>query len=755
MGIPGVAHAMEHALREMGPVRTAETLLKLNQTNGFDCPSCAWPDPDAADRSAFEFCENGAKAVAAEATRKRVRPEFFAEHSISELNEKEDRWLGRQGRLTVPMFKDRGEDHYREIGWAEAFDLVTEQLRALESPDQAAFYTSGRTSNEAAFLYQLFVRGYGTSNLPDCSNMCHESSGEALGQTIGIGKGSVSLHDLETSKLIVIAGQNPGTNHPRMLSALEKAKEGGAVIVAVNPLPEAGLLKYRNPQTVHGMVGSGTAMADHFLQIRLGGDQALFKGIGKFLLEAERAGLNTVGMDNVFDHEFIEEHCSGFDDYTAGLDAVTWAEIETASGLAEYEIRAVGELFLQSNRTVFAWAMGLTQHKHSVPSIKEIVNVALAQGNLGREGSGLLPVRGHSNVQGDRTMGIFEKMPEPFLARLDDEFGFTAPRAHGTDTVAAIRAMRDGDIRFFMGMGGNFVKAAPDTAVTEAALRSCEMTVQVSTKLNHSHFAVGERALIIPTLGRTDRDIQASGPQRVTVEDSMSMVHASTGRLQPPAPGIHSEVAIVCHLALGLLCDADGVPLPGTPQADWGAMAGDYALIREHISRVVPGFQDYEIRIDDPGGFKLPHGPHDVRHFETTSSKAQFTPSVLEYPRVPEGRLLLQTIRSHDQYNTTVYGNDDRYRGIKGGRRVVLVHPDDILTQGVAEGQYVDIISEWIDGSERRAPSFRVVPYDTARGCAAAYFPETNVLVPLDSIADDSHTPTSKSVVVRLEPATA
>lgn len=753
MGIPGVAHAMEHALREMGPVRTAESLLKLNQTNGFDCPSCAWPDPDPAERSAFEFCENGAKAVAAEATRKRVKPEFFAEHSISELYEKEDYWLGRQGRLTVPLFKDRGEDHYREVSWAEAFSLVVEQLRALESPDQAAFYTSGRTSNEAAFLYQLFVRGYGTSNLPDCSNMCHESSGEALGQTIGIGKGSVSLHDLETSKLIVIAGQNPGTNHPRMLSALEKAKEGGAIIVAVNPLPEAGLLKYRNPQTVHGMVGSGTAIADHFLQIRLGGDQALFKGIGKFLLEAEREGRNTVGMDNVFDHGFIEEYCADFDEYTAGLDATSWDEIVVATGLAEYEIRAVGELFLQSNRTVFAWAMGLTQHKHSVPSIKEIVNVALLQGNLGRDGAGLLPVRGHSNVQGDRTMGIFEKMPKPFLDSLDEEFAFASPRVHGTDTVAAIRGMRDGGIRFFMGMGGNFVKAAPDTEVTEAALRSCEMTVQVSTKLNHSHFAAGERALILPTLGRTDRDMQATGPQRVTVEDSMSMVHASVGRLQPPAPGIHSEVAIVCHLALGLLCAEDGTPLPGAPQADWAALAGDYALIRDHISRVVPGFQDYETRIDDPGGFKLPHGPHDVRHFATTSSKALFTRSVLEYPRVPEGRLLLQTMRSHDQYNTTVYGNDDRYRGIKGGRRVVLVHPDDILMQGVAEGQYVDIISEWIDGSERRAENFRVVSYDTARGCAAAYFPETNVLVPLDSYADDSHTPTSKSVVIRLEPA--
>jgi molybdopterin-dependent oxidoreductase alpha subunit len=502
---------------------------------------------------------------------------------------------------------------------------------------------------------------------------------------------------------------------------------------------------------VHGVVGKGTVLADHHLQIRLGGDLALFQGLAKVLDEAEAQGRHTRGMSSVFDHEFISSRTEGVEEYLAGVRATSWEDIETASGLTQAQIREVGELLLDSRRTVVAWAMGLTQHKHAVATIKEIVNLVLLQGNLGRDGAGLLPVRGHSNVQGDRTMGIYEKMPAVFLDELEREFSFTTPRRDGHDTVQTIRAMRDGQVRFFMAMGGNFLKASPDTAVTEAALRSCAMTVQVSTKLNHSHFAPGATALILPTLGRSDLDVQATGPQRVTVEDSMSMVHASQGHLTPPSGDLLSEVAIVTRLARELFCDEDGRPRPDTPRADWAAMEGDYRLVREHIARVVPGFTDFEQRIDQPGGFRLPHPPGDERAFATPSSKAQFTTTELWWPTVPPGRLLLQTIRSHDQYNTTVYGGDDRYRGIKGGRRVVLVNPEDLAELGFADGDTVDLVSEFSDGVERRAPAFRAVAYDTARGCAAAYFPETNVLVPLDSTATDSNTPTSKSVVIRLE----
>ncbi len=750
-GPSGVVHALQHALRQMGPTRTAQTLLKLNQTDGFDCMSCAWADPAAGERSHAEFCENGAKAVAHEATRARLGADFFAAHSIEDLRARDDMWLNRQGRLTVPLIRDENSTHYREATYEEAFALIVQQLRSLDSPEQAAFYTSGRTSNEAAFLYQLMVRGFGTNNLPDCSNMCHESSGLALAQTIGIGKGSVTLQDVEDAEVIIIAGQNPGTNHPRMLTTLERAKRAGAAIVAVNPLPEPGLTRYRNPQTVRGILGRGTALADHHLQVRLGGDQGVFRGLAKVLLEAEDAGESMVGLDTVLDHAFIQKYTAGVEAYLAAVRAEPWADIVEASGVPESQIREVGRLLLGSNRTVVAWAMGLTQHKHSVATIKEIVNLVLLQGNLGRPGAGLLPVRGHSNVQGDRTMGIFERMPMVFHDRLDAAFAFVSPREPGHDTVDTVRAMRDGRVRFFMSMGGNFAKAAPDTGVTEAALQACDMTVQVSTKLNHSHLAAGRVAIILPTLGRTDRDIQASGPQRVTVEDSMSMVHASQGSLEPPSQDLHSEISIVCRLASQLFEDASGNALPGAPQVDWLALEGDYRLIRRHIEAVIPHFEDFEARIDVPGGFRLPHPPHELREFRTKSERANFSAGELWWPKVAKGRLLLQTLRSHDQFNTTVYGNDDRYRGIRGGRRVVMVNPQDLVELGLADGDVVDLVSEFSDGVERRAPSFRVVSFDTARGCAAAYFPETNVLVPLDSTADGSNTPTSKSVVIRLE----
>jgi molybdopterin-dependent oxidoreductase alpha subunit len=817
VGVPAILHALEIANEQMGVARSVQTLLRVNQKDGFDCPGCAWPEEDK--RHIAEFCENGAKAVAEEATLRRVSPDFFAAHSLDELRGHDDWWLGQQGRLTHPMVLEEGATHYRPISWDDALALVADELRALDDPDEAVFYTSGRTSNEAAFLYQLLVRGLGTNNLPDCSNMCHESSGSALTETIGIGKGTVSIDDIHEADLLIVAGQNPGTNHPRMLSALEKAKQRGATIIAVNPLPEAGLLRFENPQTVRGVAFGGTKLADQFLQIRLGGDQALFQAIGKHLLEAEETD------GGVLDHEFLAAHTSGFEAYRQAMADASWRDLVTATGLPEKSLRRVAETVRTSKATIVCWAMGLTQHKHSVPTLRDVVNLLLLQGNIGRPGAGVCPVRGHSNVQGDRTVGIYEKPSTAFLDALDSEFAFAAPREHGFDTVGAIRAMRDGRVRFFMSMGGNFVSATPDTAVVEAGMSRVGLTVHVSTKLNRSHVVTGRRALILPTLGRTDRDRRGGREQRVTVEDSMGAVHASRGRLAPPSEELLSEVAIVARLSALVFgsAGAGGRPSPSpaslspdqvmsrgkdvpsgnrpepvtspepmtdaadgatrhdrgyperspgeeartdgpdpaglrhpsnVPHADWAALEADYALIRGHIARVIPGFDDFEERIDKGRTLHLPNGPRDARRFATPDGKARFTVNPLEYPRIPRGRLLLQTVRSHDQYNTTIYGKDDRYRGIHGGRRVVLVNAKDIVALGFAEDDIVDLVSEWRrpDGTleERRAEEFRIVAYRTPRGNAAAYYPETNVLVPLDSVADVSGTPTSKSVVVRL-----
>ncbi|MFJ4846049.1 FdhF/YdeP family oxidoreductase [Streptomyces sp. NPDC088733] len=737
-GLPAVGHSLRMAQQQMGMRRTALTLLKVNQKDGFDCPGCAWPEPG--HRHTAEFCENGAKAVAEEATLRRVTPDFFAEHSVADLSGRSGYWLGQQGRLTQPMYLPDGADHYEPVPWERAFEIVAGELTALSGPDEAVFYTSGRTSNEAAFLYQLFAREFGTNNLPDCSNMCHESSGSALVETIGIGKGSVLLEDLYRADLIIVAGQNPGTNHPRMLSALEKAKAGGTRIVTVNPLPEAGLQRFKNPQTPKGLAGGGTALADLFLQIRLGGDQALFRALNKALLEAEEQAPGTV-----LDRAFIDEHTHAFEEFARAARATDAAEVARATGLPQSDIDALLAMVLGAKSVIVCWAMGLTQHKHSVPTIKEVVNFLLLRGNIGRPGAGVCPVRGHSNVQGDRTMGIYEKPAPAFLDALEKEFGFAPPREHGLDTVDSIRALRDGRAKVFFAMGGNFVAASPDTDVTEAAMRRARLTVHVSTKLNRSHVVTGARALILPTLGRTEKDLQAGGEQFVTVEDSMGMVHASRGGLRPAGPHLLSEPAIICRLARAVLPHS---------AVDWRGLESDYDRIRDHIARVIPGFDDFNAKVRRPGGFTLPHAPRDSRSFPTATGRANFSADPLEYPHVPEGRLLLQTLRSHDQYNTTIYGLDDRYRGIKGGRRVVLVHPEDAAAHGLADGAYADLVGEWTDGSERRAEGFRVVHYPTTRGCAAAYYPETNVLVPLDHTADTSNTPASKSVVIRLEAAT-
>ncbi|MDT5194647.1 MAG: hypothetical protein QOH20_1401 [Mycobacterium sp.] len=742
-GVKAVMVSLHRGLEQMGPVRTAATLSRLNQRHGFDCPGCAWPE-EPGGRKLAEFCENGAKAVAEEATKRRVTPEFFARHSVDELAEQPEYWLSQQGRLTHPMVLAPGDTHYRPIGWDDAYRLITDELRSLDNPDEALFYTSGRTSNEAAFLYQLLVRSFGTNNLPDCSNMCHESSGTALSESIGVAKGSVTVEDIVHADCILIAGQNPGTNHPRMLSVLEKAKAGGAKIIAVNPLPEAGLMRFKDPQKVNGVVGHGVPIADEFVQIRLGGDMALFAGLGRLLLEAEDRN-----PGSVLDRAFIADHCAGFDEYEKQARAVDLDTVLEATGMDREQLERVAQMLITSQRTVFCWAMGLTQHRHAVATIGEATNLLLMRGMIGKPGAGVCPVRGHSNVQGDRTMGIWEQMPEEFLAALDTRFGITSPRTHGHDVVNAIRAMRDGHGRVFIGMGGNFVSATPDTDVTEAALRSCALTVQISTKLNRSHVVHGRTALILPTLGRTDRDVQASGKQLVSVEDSMSMVHLSRGSLTPPSEHVRSEVAIVCQLARTLLGPEHPVP--------WEQFADSYDSIRDAIADVVPGCADYNTRVRQPDGFQLPHPPRDAREFPTTTGKANFAVYPLEWVPVPPGRLVLQTLRSHDQYNTTIYGLDDRYRGVKGGRRVVFVNPADVASMGLADGARVDLISEFTDAAgnveERHAKDFLVVPYPTPVGNAASYYPETNPLVPLDHTADKSNTPVSKAIVIRLEAA--
>ncbi|MBW1604713.1 FdhF/YdeP family oxidoreductase [Streptomyces sp. JJ66] len=733
-GLPAVGHALRMAREEMGVKRTALTLLRVNQKDGFDCPGCAWPEGEK--RHTAEFCENGAKAVAEEATRARVTPEFFAGHPVAALAERSGYWLGKQGRLTHPMYLAEGATHYTPVSWEQAFTIIAEELDALATPDEAVFYTSGRTSNEAAFLYQLLAREFGTNNLPDCSNMCHESSGAALTETIGVGKGSVLLEDLAGADLIIVAGQNPGTNHPRMLSALEQAKHGGTKIITINPLPEAGMTRFKNPQKASGLLGSGTALTDLFLQIRLGGDQALFRLLNRLIIET----------DGAVDADFVAAHTDGYDAFAHAARATVWDATLTATGLPRDRIEQALRMVLASRRTVVCWAMGLTQHPHAVATIREVVNFLLLRGNIGRPGAGVCPVRGHSNVQGDRTMGITEQPAPAFLDALGREFGFQPPRAPGLDTVEAIRALRDGRAKVFLALGGNFVSATPDTAVTEDAMRRAALTVHVSTKLNRSHCVTGARALILPTLGRTERDVRGGGEQFVTVEDSMGMVHASRGRLEPASGELLPEPAIIAHLARRVLGQRSTTP--------WEEFADDYSRVRERIARVIPGFEDFNTRISKPGGFTLPHAPRDERRFPTATGKARFTAAPVTWPQLPQGRLLLQTLRSHDQYNTTIYGLDDRYRGITGGRRVVLVHPDDAHALGLPDGSYADLTSQWHDGSERTAPGFRVVHYPTARGCAAAYYPETNVLVPLDHTAHGSNTPASKSLVIRLTPTT-
>jgi len=749
----GALNSVKNALLHQDiAIKGAKTLLSANQPDGFDCPGCAWPDRN--HHSTFEFCENGAKAVAAEATARRAGPALFAQYTVAELAEQSDFWLEDQGRLTHPMVYHAASDQYRPISWDDAFALVARHLNALPDPNQAIFYTSGRASNEAAFLYQLFVREYGTNNFPDCSNMCHEPSGSGMRPQIGVGKGTVTLEDFEHADAIFIFGQNPGTNHPRMLGELREAHKRGAQIVSFNPLRERGLERFADPQSKMEMATLGsTPISTHYFQLRVGGDLAAVKGMMKHVLEQEDA------HGGVLDHAFISEHTTGFDALVADLRAEDWTVLEQESGLTVEQLRAAADVYIAAKRVIICWGMGITQHMHSVATIQMLVNLLMLRGNLGRPGAGACPVRGHSNVQGDRTMGIWEKPPAALLDRLQQVFGFTPPRADGVDTVEAIRLMLEGRGRVFFALGGNFAAATPDTFETWKALRRCDLTVHVTTKLNRSHIVHGKEALILPCLGRTEIDMQAGGPQGVTVEDSMSMVHISTGINPPASEHLLSEPAIVARLAAATL----GGPGGKGSRTPWLWLVEDYSRVRDLIEKVFDAFKDFNTRVAVPGGFRL-YNSASERVWATASGKASFvahpvprdTPVHRARARQGDTRVFtLFTTRSHDQYNTTIYGMDDRYRGVFGQRRVVFIHADDIRALGLRDGDWVDLHTVWDDGQERSADGFKLVAYDIPRGNLAAYYPETNPLVPLSAVALNAGTPTSKSIPVVLVPHAA
>ncbi|WP_018044877.1 FdhF/YdeP family oxidoreductase [Methylobacterium sp. 88A] len=735
----------KHLLSSRAPLSGARAMLKANQPDGFDCPGCAWGDP--AHGSSFEFCENGVKAVSWEATDKRTPPKFFAKHTVSELRGWTDYALEGEGRLTHPMRYDAGSDRYLPVSWDDAFAEIGATLRGLDSPDRAEFYTSGRASNEAAYIYQLFARLYGTNNFPDCSNMCHEASGIALQAAIGIGKGTVLLEDFEKADAIFVVGQNPGTNHPRMLGDLRKAATRGARVVVFNPVRERGLERFADPQnTVEMLRGASAPVASHYYQPRPGGDMAAFRGIAKAVFAADDAA-RAAGRPSVLDRAFLSHHAEGHEAYRAVVEATSWEAIEDQSGLSRADIEVAADVYLGADKVICTWAMGVTQHKHSVATIREMTNVMLLRGNIGRPGAGLCPVRGHSNVQGDRTVGINEKPPAALLDALEREIGFVAPRKHGHNVIGAIGAMLDGSSKAFIGLGGNFARATPDTALVAKALASCELTVHIATKLNHSHLVPGRVAYLLPCIGRTEIDRNSKGKiQIVTVEDSMSMVHGSGGINKPASPELRSEIAIIAGMAAATV---------GSDKVDWAALADDYDGIRALIERTIPGFAGYNARVRRPRGFMLRNLAAE-RNFETVNGKANFSADALpeatehQQARAMGDTFVLQTFRSHDQYNTTVYGLDDRYRGVYGERQVLFAHPDDLAEIRAVAGDRVDIVGTHDDGVVRVAEGFRLVPFDMPRGSLAGYYPELNVLVPLSSFGKESDTPTSKSVMVSI-----
>lgn len=736
VGFGAIKSSLAHAAKYMNPADALKLSLKINQKGGFDCPGCAWPDPDDERSSLGEYCENGIKAIAEEAQSKTIGTSFFAKHSVDDLSKWSDFELGKSGRLAEPMFLEKGGTHYKPISWDNAFKQVGQHLNALDNPDEAIFYTSGRTTNEAAFLYQLFVREYGTSNLPDCSNMCHEASGSALSETLGIGKGSVTLDDLYKAEVVVVVGQNPATNHPRMLTALEKCKNNGGKIIAINPLPEAGLIKFTNPQNPLKLLTGGTEIADVFVPITINGDVAFFKAILLKLLEKEEEN------SNVFDKVFIEENTIDYDNFISDLKTYNFEDCLEASGVSQEIFDKAFQLILNNNKIIVCWAMGLTQHQNAVDNIREIVNLLLLKGSIGKEGAGTCPVRGHSNVQGDRTVGIWESAPQPFLDKIEAKYGFKPSPKHGYSVIEAIKAMYEKKAKVFFGLGGNFISAVPDTNYSAQALAQCNLTVHVSTKLNRSHLVTGKEALIFPCLGRTELDYQKTGIQVQSVENSMGIVSSTKGVLEPCSKDLLSEVAVVCGIA--------NATIKKRSKIDWLRYKDDYNLVRDDIAEVVDGFENYNERLKKPSGFYLPNGAR-IGEFNTNTGKAHFSVNKLPSWKLKHDELIMMTIRSHDQFNTTIYGLNDRYRGIYNERRIVFMNRNDMKIRGLNEHQIVNLKSEY-SGVIRKANNFKVVGYDIPKNCCATYFPETNVLVPLESFAHTAKTPASKSVIITVLP---
>lgn len=734
VGIPAIVSSMKHISQELGIWQGVKLLNKMNQKDGFDCPGCAWPDPDEKRSSLGEYCENGVKAIAEEATTKRVDPSFFKKYSVEELSTWTDYKIGKAGRITEPMFLKEGSSHYEPISWENAFEVISNQLNKLETPHQACFYTSGRTSNEAAYMYQLFARQLGTNNLPDCSNMCHESSGAGLSETVGIGKGSVTLEDLHIAEVIVVMGQNPGTNHPRMLGALEKCKKNGGTIVSVNPIPEAGNNVFIDPQNPLSIVKGGEQLTDLYLQVKINGDIALLKAALHLMYQEEQKQ-----PGSVFDLDFINDFTENYDEFIKDIECINFKETVQDSGISEKQIRQFAQILIEKKKIIICWAMGLTQHVNGVNNIREVVNLLLVKGSIGKPGAGTCPVRGHSNVQGDRTMGIWEKPKMGFLKSLDNHFNINTPKEHGYDAVESIKAMNENKIKVFMALGGNFISATPDSDFTGKAVQNCALTIQVSTKLNRSHLITGKEALILPCISRSEIDTQKTGKQFLTVENSMGVVHRSKGSFTPSSPHLLSEHAIIGGIANSTFKDQ---------KINWSAMIDDYNIIRNHIAATIAGFENFNEKVKNPAGFYLPNGARD-RNFTTPNKKALFTINPLPKNKIANGNFIMMTIRTHDQYNTTIYGMDDRYRGIINERRVVLMNKNDMKAHNLKQLQIVDLKSVF-NGEKRLAKKFKVVEYDIAPGCIASYFPETNVLVPINSVAKKSNTPVSKFIEVEI-----
>ncbi len=736
-GMLGVKEALKHSFKEMGIVRSMRALLDMNQESGFDCPSCAWPNPENPSPVA-EYCENGAKALADEATTEHIGEAFFKKNSVETLSQLTDYELNKLGRLTEPLVLRPGSIHYEPISWEDAYRLISEELRKLDSPDEAIFYTSGRSSNEAAYLYGMFARAFGTNNMPDCSNMCHESSGIALGETLGIGKGSIKLEDLYEAEVVIVAGQNPGTNHPRMLSALEKCKQNGGKVISINPLEETGLVNFRNPQNSKGLIGGGEDMADIHLQVRINQDIPLIKLVIKKL-----AAMDTMKKD-VFDHGFLREYVAGYESLMTDIENYDENALLRQCGVEEGKIENTALLLAKKSKIVVCWAMGLTQHKNGVANIQEYVNLLLLKGSIGKPGAGTCPVRGHSNVQGDRSVGIQHFVDKAMNQRIEKYLGFKPPNKEGVDTVGAMKAMHDGKAKVFVCLGGNFLMAASDTVYTAKALQNCDLTVQVSTKLNRSHLVTGKTALILPTYGRSEKDMKNGDLRYLTMEDSMGRVRQSRGLLKPASDNIKSEPELIAELADTYFQGRHSVP--------WKAMGEDYALIRESIDEVAKGFEKTAERSKGIG-YYLPNNVRNLDFSMLPDGKAQLTLNAPPDHHLAEDEFMLMTIRSHDQFNTTIYGLDDRYRGVYNERRVLFMNPEDMASRNFVKMDVVNIHSNY-DNTLRTAPRFLVLPYNIPKGDLAAYFPETNVLVPYNHFAEKSKTPISKSIKVTVEKKT-